>query len=103
MQVEIRARNLELTRALQAHAERRLQFALGRFGSRIDRVVVRLADLNGPGGGVDKRCRIAVGLIRSKSVVVDDRDADLYTAVDRAADRAGRCVARLLTRDRELS
>lgn len=103
MRVEIRAGRLGLTRALQAHVERRLEFALGRFAPRISQLVVRLVDLNGPHGGVDKRCRIAVDLIRSRSVLVDDRDADVYTAIDRAADRAGRCVARLLARDCEIS
>ena len=65
-------------------------------------MVVRLGHLNGP-RGVDKRCQIAVNVVRTRSVVVDDRDADLHAAIDRAADRAGRYVSRLLACDRELS
>jgi len=96
MHIEIRARNVELTPVLRAHVERRLGFALGRFASRINRVVVRMTDVNGPHGGNDKRCRIGVNLLRLKSVVVDDLDRNPFAAIDRAADRAGRCVARHL-------
>lgn len=41
VQVQIRGRNIELTEALRAHAERRLQFALSRFGERIAGEAVR--------------------------------------------------------------
>jgi ribosome-associated translation inhibitor RaiA len=58
VQVQVRGRNIELTEELRAHVERRLQFALSRFSQRIDRVVVRLADANGPRGGDDKNCPI---------------------------------------------
>jgi hypothetical protein len=39
---------------LPDHIERRLRFALARFGSRVERVIVFLHDRNGPRGGIDK-------------------------------------------------
>jgi hypothetical protein len=73
-------------------------FALGRFSPRIRRVAVYLVDLNGPKGGVDKRCRLVARLLRSRVVTVEDRDGELTALIDRAADRLGRCVRRELER-----
>ena len=41
MQIHIRACHVELPEILHARVERRLGFVLGRFGTRIGRVVVR--------------------------------------------------------------
>lgn len=48
--IDIRGQDIELTDALRAHAQRRLRFVLGRFGQRIARVTMHLADLKGPRG-----------------------------------------------------
>jgi putative sigma-54 modulation protein len=80
------------------HTRRRLGFALGRFADRITSVWVRLADENGPRGGVDKRCRIEVRGTQKWLVLVDDADTDLHAAIDRAADRVARSVVRTLER-----
>lgn len=72
-------------------ARRRLEFALGRFGGRIRSVTVRLGDVNGPRGGVDKTCLVTIRFDASKRlVVIEDADADAAVAIDRAADRASR-------------
>ena len=97
------ARNggIEWTDALRRHAERRLGFALGRFDNRLDTVTVRISDLNGPRGGVDKQCRIHLRLLRRPPLVVQGTEADAPAAIDRAADRAARAVARELANDRD--
>lgn len=75
--------------------QRRLEFALGRFASRVRSLRVRLSDVNGPRGGVDKQCVIAVHLDRPRRlIVVEDVDADEAAAISRAAERAARTVAR---------
>jgi putative sigma-54 modulation protein len=84
------------TAAVREHARRRLGFALGRFAGRVTSVWVRLEDLNGPRGGVDKQCRVEVRGTPRWRVVVVDSDADLYATVDRAADRVRRTVARMI-------
>ena len=101
MQIDIRARKIEVDEALRAHVDRRLRFALGRFGERIGRVTVRFDDANGTRGGVDKQCQIDVALRPSGNVIVDDIDADLCTVVDRAAERVARAVHRDLQRRRD--
>jgi ribosome-associated translation inhibitor RaiA len=78
-------------------ARRRLEFALGRFRGRIRSVTVRVADVNGPRGGVDKTCLATIRLDASKRlVVIEETDVDAVVAIDRAADRASRAVARML-------
>ena len=101
MHINIKARGFALTNGLREHAERRLQFALGWADEHLRQVSVRLSDENGPRGGEDKRCRIQITFRGAPSVVIDDTEADLYVAIDRAADRAGRSVARRLERQRD--
>lgn len=93
MRLEIRSAPFSLTPALEARVRRRMRFALCRFQTGIRQVTVRLCDLNGPRGGVDKQCRIEAALRRGQTVQVEDVDADLYAAIDRAAGRLGRLIA----------
>ena len=100
MQLDIRGHNL--TPAVMDHVERRLRFALSRFGDRIRQIAVRLGGPNGPRGGADKRCRVVVTLRPSGEVVVEDTAPDVSMAIDRGADRAQRAVARAIARAREM-
>jgi ribosome-associated translation inhibitor RaiA len=61
-------------------------------------VRVSVADLNGPRGGVDKRCLVAIVLIPSETIVIEERDPNIYVAIDRVGDRAGTCIGRRLKR-----
>jgi ribosomal subunit interface protein len=97
VKVQFRERNVEISEGLRAHVERRLSFALARFGQRIARVIVRFSDDE---SGPNKRCQIHVGL-RSRSARADDTDVDLTVAVDRAVERVSRSVAHVLERERE--
>ncbi len=101
MQIDIQARRFSLTDALRRHAEWRLRFALTYFDNHIQRVVMRLSDISGPRGGKHKRCHLQVVLKSLPDVVIEDIEADLCVAIDRATDRAGRTVERRLTRRRD--
>jgi len=98
MQLDIRGRNLRLTPALLDHVDRRIRFALGRFAARLSRVAIRVADVNGPRGGIDKRCWIHLELGGRRALTIEEVDADLYVAIDRASERAGRATERALAR-----
>jgi ribosomal subunit interface protein len=100
MQVDIQSRNFPLTNALRSYVERRLCFDLMRYQPAMSRLQVRLSDVNGPRGGPDKRCQVWVRLIAQPDVVVEDTEADLYNAVDRALGRAARAVSRRVSRGR---
>ncbi|MBF0470375.1 MAG: HPF/RaiA family ribosome-associated protein [Gammaproteobacteria bacterium] len=101
MQIDIQARNFPLTSVLRGHVKRRLGFALSARDENIMRIKVRLSDINGPRGGADKCCHIQVVLPHLPDVVIEDTEVDLYAAIDRAADRAGRTVGRRLARHRD--
>lgn len=101
MRLSIRASGIELSEELRRHVERRLLFALSRFGERVKDVTVRLADLNGPRGGIDKRCRMLAQLAPRGAIRVVKTDGDLQAAIDRCAERLGRSVVRELGRWRQ--
>jgi len=101
MQIEIQARSFTLTEALREQIKRRLGFALSTYDEQIQRIMVRLSDINGPRGGDDKQCHMQILLRQLPDVIIEDTEADMYVAIDRAADRAGRTVARRLSRQRD--
>lgn len=96
MQIDIQARNFPLPDALRSHIEQRLSLALSARHDHIQRVLVRLSDINGPRGGADKCCHIQVVLTRDADVVIKDTETDLYVAIDRAADTAASAVGCLV-------
>ena len=101
MRIDIQAPHFSVTEALRNHIERRLCFALSFSEEQVHRVDIRLSDINGPRGGADRCCRLRVVLRGVPDVVVEDVELDLYVAIDRVANRAGRTVRRRLTRRRD--
>jgi putative sigma-54 modulation protein len=101
MQIIIQASGFDLSAGLREHVERRIHFALDRASHYVRKVSIRLSDVNGPRGGEDKRCCIQVTVAGAADMLIEDTEPDLYVAIDRAADRSGRTLARLLARRRE--
>ena len=101
MRIDIQGVRFALTAPLLDHTAQRLRFALTRTGDRIKRVVVRLGNGKGSRGGESKFCKIQVVLDHAPPVLIEDAGADLYAAIDRAAERAGRNVAKSVDRLRE--
>jgi len=102
MKIDMQAQHFSLSKALRNHIKRRLGFALSAGNDQIQRVLVHLSDTNGPRGGADKRCKIQLVLPRIPDIVVEDTETNLYVAIDRAANRAGRTLRRRLRRQRDL-
>lgn len=103
MKIEVRGPTFSGSDALRAHAQRRLGVALGRFGAHVVRATVRLTDLNGPRGGVDKRCHVSLRVRRggrTHAIELDERSHDAYAALDSAADRVGEALSRAMDRAR---
>ena len=102
MELYVRIHGADPADALRGYAERRLRFALGRFTDQIGRVTVLVEDVNGPRGGLDKVCRIRAEVAQYGHFVFQESvDTTLQAAIDDAADRIGRTVARELRRERD--
>ncbi len=102
VQIDIQALHFSLTESLRKHVERRIHFTLACCDDSILRVIVKLSDINGPRGGEDKHCHLQVVLTGLPDVVIEDTQADMYVAINRATDRAGRTVIRKINRQQTL-
>lgn len=100
LNLDVRALKYEIDDELLEHIERRLRFALRRFADHVGEVQIQLADVNGPRGGVDKRCRITVPLLPRGVVRVEGDGDDPFALVAQVAKRVGRSVRRTLARRR---
>jgi len=100
MELSIKTHGLDLSDPLKAYTERRLKSSLGGFVAQLEGVEVRLGDVNGPRGGIDKRCAIKVILRRFGVVFARAAGHDVYSTVDHAATRIRSAVSRTLSRSR---
>ena len=84
----------------RADIRRRARTLFGRYGEVVERVTVRIRDVNGPRGGVDIACRIKVVLSGLPSVVAERRTSSLESSFRGALASAGSSVAHVLRRRR---
>ena len=84
----------------QAYVRRKLGMKLGKFATSIERISVRVTDMNGPRGGVDQLCNVKVVLSGLPSVVIQRRHVALHAAIDDALRATERAVRRSVGRRR---
>lgn len=99
MHLRLRMNTAHIEQVLRGHIERRLRFALGRFGERVGNVTVTLAGPEGRSG--ESRCRIRIERVPRGSFAVEERGHDLLAAIDRAVGRVGRLFGREIDRARD--
>ena len=102
MYVELRNTGMIITPRERAAIEERLRTALSRYGDDVRSAVMRLRDVNGPRGGVDVRCHLAVATYGGVNVLIDERGDSVRAAIDVALDRATANLARAVHRSRGL-
>lgn len=96
----IRSMGSALDKEHREYLRRKLQRMSGKFAPEIERTSVRLEDVNGPRGGIDKRCQVKVVLRGLPSVYVDERYRSVQAAMDGALARADQAVRQALHRRR---
>lgn len=101
MNIHWHVAGLDLGPEMKVYGERRIQFALGRFAQRINRLDLHLNDENGPKGGVDKKCRLIARILPFGTIAIQDYDADIHALLDGAVDRLARSIRRELDRRRD--
>lgn len=97
MQVLFKSRHPQAT-DLRDMTERRVHFVLRRLSWLVPRAEVQMSDVNGPRGGLDKRCQVELRTDGAGSVVVASVASDWRTALDKALARAARFLMRLWRR-----
>ncbi len=100
MRIDLRCDGVEPSPGLKDYVAKRMRFAIGRFRDHIQWARVKLADVNGPRGGTDKRCVVQLRLRNLPDVIFTITEIEVRTAVDRAAERVARVLASRLDRQR---
>ena len=77
---------------MREFAERRVRFSMRRLSWLVPRVKVHLSDVNGPRGGVDKRCQVQLVADGRPDVVVTSVARDWRSALQSALGRAVRSL-----------
>lgn len=77
---------------LQPVAERRVRQALRRLSWLAPRARVQMSDVNGPRGGIDKRCQIELTTDATGSVIVTSMARDWLSALQSAIARAAQAL-----------
>ena len=76
----------------------RVRFALRRLTTFVPHAKVQFTDINGPRGGLDKRCQVELRTDGAGTVVIASLASDWRTALDRSLSRATRVLKRSLQR-----
>lgn len=100
MQVLFEAPPEPQARALRDLADQRVRHVLRRLAWLVPRVRVRLSDVNGPHGGIDKRCQVELRTGLGSPLVITSLAADWRQALDNALARAVHTLRRLWQRHR---
>ena len=76
----------------------RMRFVLRRLSTFVPHAKVQFSDVNGPRGGVDKRCQVELTTEKAGTVVIASLARDWRTALDRSLGRATLVLTRSLQR-----
>ena len=97
MKVLFKSRHPQATE-LRDLTERRVRFVLRRLGWLVPRAEVRMSDVNGPRGGIDKHCQVDLTTDVAGTVIVASVASDWRTALNNALAKATRLLMRALRR-----
>jgi hypothetical protein len=103
MRIDLQCNGVEPPSGLRDYVARRMRFAIGRFRDHIQWARIKVADVNGPRGGVDKRCVVQLRLRNRPDVIFAVTEVEARSAVDRAAQRVAQVLVRRLGRQRQFA
>jgi hypothetical protein len=93
MQIIVESRDADAT-PMRELSIARVRFALRRLKALVPRAKVQFSDVNGPRGGIDKRCQVELKTDSAGTVVIASLARDWRTALDRSIARATRVLTR---------
>lgn len=100
MQIIFESRDADGTQLRDLSVER-VRFALRRLTYWVPRAKVQFSDVNGPRGGVDKRCQVELKTDNAGTVVITSLARDWRTALDRSLNRATKVLVRSIQRSQK--
>jgi hypothetical protein len=100
MQVIFESRDADGAQMRELTVER-IRFVLRRLTALVPRAKVQFSDVNGPRGGIDKRCQVELSTEAAGTVVIASLARDWRTALDRSLGRATRVLTRSLQRSQK--
>ncbi len=83
---------------LRELAVRRVHFVMRRLAWMVPYARVHMSDVNGPRGGLDKRCLVELETASTGTVVISSTARDWRSALDAALARSARVLKRTLQR-----
>lgn len=101
MRIHVRCRGVADQGELLERARARAGVHLGGFGRALASAEVRVEDVNGPRGGVDKRCRVTVKGPRVGMLSATQEHAEAGAALELALQRVAHAVRRAVDRCRQ--
>lgn len=101
MQIQIETRHPEESGPSRLDVEQRVRFVLRRLGAGVQRARISLRDINGPRGGMDRQCRLALKTQTHGTLVVTAQAQSDGHALDRALQRASQALVRVWQRKRQ--
>ncbi len=103
MNVQIDANEFPLTDRVREHIAWRIAYATSHGPEAVSRIVVRLTNVSGPRGVLYKCCAVQLRLKNAQSLAIEDVQADLDVAIDRAFERVSRSLQRRLVQRRDFA
>ncbi len=97
MQILFKSRD-PLAAEFRELTERRVRFVFRRLGRLVPHAEIQMSDINGPRGGIDKRCQVKLTTAGAGTVVVASVAKDWRTALNIALVRAARFLLRVRRR-----
>ncbi len=98
MEIKIFDGGIKTSDAQHEYIMDKVGFGAGRLDDTASVVEVRLSDVNGTKGGIDKQCAILVISPGRSTLHVSEQAADYYGAIDAAAVTLKKALAKSLER-----
>ena len=100
IKIKIQGTYIEASEQEQRQIEKAFKLAMDRFQHVVRDVFVTLTDINGPRGGVDKRCSVQLRLYPRGLLVVRSSGSALMDTVNDACDKMRQVISKRLSKSK---
>ena len=99
MRIQIHGSGVDASSGLRRHIVEKTELTLERFAQEVESVTVTLRDTNGPRGGVDQQCQVAVKLYsQSRPLIATAMHEEIGGAIKLSLDKVVFSVSKVIDR-----